>query len=46
MDLTKAVGDINVRLAKLAENSAEIVAKADIVKHVSDGMRDKLETLR
>jgi len=44
-ELTHAIGDINERLTNLAASTEEIVAEADVVKNISDGVKDKLEEL-
>lgn len=45
MDLTHAITDINERLTNLAASTEEIVAEADVVKNISDNVKDKLEEL-
>ncbi len=43
--LTNAVSDISGRLSKLASNSHELATEASAMKDISDGVRDKLESL-
>lgn len=45
VDLTRAISDINGRLTNLAASTEEIVAEADVVKNISDGVKNKLEEL-
>ena len=43
--LTKEIADINERLTNLAASTEEIVAEADVVKGISDTVKDRLEEL-
>ena len=45
VQLTHAIADINDRLTNLAASSEEIVAEADVVKGISDSVKNKLEEL-
>lgn len=45
VELTHQINDINDRLTNLAASTQEIVAEADVVKGVSDNVKNKLEEL-
>lgn len=45
VQLTNAINDINERLTNLAASTEEIVAEADVVKGISESVKDKLEEL-
>ncbi len=45
IELTHAICEINERLTSLAASTKEIVAETDVVKNISDGVKDKLEEL-
>lgn len=45
IDLTHAITDINDRLTNLAASTEEIVAEADVVKSISNNVKDTLEEL-
>ena len=44
-ELTDAIRDINLRLANLVTSSRQIAEEADVVKNVSDSVRNRLEEL-
>lgn len=44
-ELTDAISDINKRLTNLAASTEEIVAEADVVRGISDNVKEKLEEL-
>lgn len=44
-ELTREIVDVNERLTNLAASSEEIAAEADVVKGISDSVKDKLEEL-